>query len=375
MTAYGRIDKVPDATLAVCSPSTHTVVRVIRGAADGGGQEITPALAHTTTLAPAKAARVSRPASQTRAHTVGKLVDNDASLQVTVPVRGCGVPDVHPAATVLAIWWGHKVGIVESATILRVCDDCVVLLTASAKVVLLEVTGHLIKPVTRGVVSWLLSSKKEKDVPVVEIVDHVGGIEHLGDAGVDVLPSLLQGVLAGGELGIVDVVEVEILSTVWSVVRDEGVTTIPVFMSENVVAPGNGGVTNGRTRRETVVVRIWVVGDGQGVPAQGTGKFVVVLGFGGATAFAWVVDTPLENVVSCEAPVLPGNGSVGIGSPVDDGDDLVRRVGRDGGLVPIVFHLNFELPNEIEVGGSTVRNLDIGQTSLDGVDGFGDVVD
>ena len=95
----------------------------------------------------------------------------------------------------------------------------------------------------------------------------------------------------------------------------------------------------------------------------------------GAVAFAWIVDTPLEDVVGRGTLVLPGNGSMGIGGPVDNRDNLVRRVGRDGSLIPVVLHLNLKLPNQVEVDGITIRDLDVGQTSLDRVDGLGDVVD
>ena len=71
---------------------------------------------------------------------MGKLVDNDTSLQVTIPVGGSGVPEVHPAATVLAVRWGHEVGIVESAAVLSIGNDTIIFLATSTKVVLLEVT-------------------------------------------------------------------------------------------------------------------------------------------------------------------------------------------------------------------------------------------
>ena len=71
---------------------------------------------------------------------MGKFVDNDTGLQVTVSVRVSTVPEVHPAATVLAVGWGHEVGVVESTTVLSIGNDAIIFLTTSAKVVLLEVT-------------------------------------------------------------------------------------------------------------------------------------------------------------------------------------------------------------------------------------------
>jgi len=111
------------------------------------------------------------------------------------------------------------------------------------------------------------------------------------------------------------------------------------------------------------------------VPAQRTGELVVVLRLDRAVAFAWVVDTPLEDVIGRGNLVLPGNGSMGIGSPVDNRDDLVRRVGGDGSLIPVILHLNLELPDQVEVGAVAIRDLDVGQTSFDRVDGLWDVVD
>jgi len=93
-------------------------------------------------------------------------------------------------------------------------------------------------------------------------MNHVGGIEQLCDSGVDEFPSLLQSILAGGGLGIVYPVELEILSTVWSVIGKIFVFTLPIFMGEDVVTPGDSGVTNQRTARKTDVGREWVVGDG-----------------------------------------------------------------------------------------------------------------
>jgi len=81
------------------------------------------------------------------------------------------------------------------------------------------------------------------------------------------------------------------------------------------------------------------------VPAQRTGELVVVLRLDGTVAFAWVIDAPLENVVGRGSLFLPGNRSMGIGSPVDHGDNLVGRVGRDSSLIPVILHLNLELPN------------------------------
>jgi len=98
-------------------------------------------------------------------------------------------------------------------------------------------------------------SREGGDIPIVEVMNHVGGIEQLCDSSVDEFPSLLQSILAGGGLGIVYEVELEILSTVWSVIEEIIAFTLPIFMSEDVVTPGDSGVTNQRTARETNVGR------------------------------------------------------------------------------------------------------------------------
>lgn len=75
-------------------------------------------------------------------------MNDNASLQVSVPVRVRSVPEVHPAATILTIRRRHEVGIVITAAILSIGDDGVVLCASTSKVVLLEVTGNFIKTIS-----------------------------------------------------------------------------------------------------------------------------------------------------------------------------------------------------------------------------------
>ena len=105
-------------------------------------------------------------------------------------------------------------------------------------------------------------SREGGSIPVVEVMDHVRGIEQLCDSSVDEFPSLLQSILAGGGLGFVYEVELEIFSAVWSIIGEVFVFTLPIFMSEDIVTPGDSGVTNQRTAYNTGVGREWVVGDG-----------------------------------------------------------------------------------------------------------------
>ena len=101
---------------------------------------------------------------------------------------------------------------------------------------------------------------------MIEIVYHIGGIEQLGNGGVDVLPSLIHSVLpaASGGLWVVNIVEFEVRSTVRSVVEDIGSLALsahPVPLGENVVTPGDGSAAP-VTVIGTSVGRVWVIGEG-----------------------------------------------------------------------------------------------------------------
>ena len=111
------------------------------------------------------------------------------------------------------------------------------------------------------------------------------------------------------------------------------------------------------------------------MPTPRAGARIVVLRLNGPVALAWVVDAPPEDVVGRSTLALPGDRNVGIGDPINHRDDLVRRVGRDSSLIPVILHLNLKLPDEVEVGGGAIGDLDVGQTSLYGVNRIGDIVD
>jgi hypothetical protein len=76
-----------------------------------------------------------------------EFVNNNPSLQVPIAIWRSSVPQIHPAASILTIWWCHEVGVVESTAILSVCDDSVILLTPTTKIVLLEIAGNLVKAI------------------------------------------------------------------------------------------------------------------------------------------------------------------------------------------------------------------------------------
>lgn len=75
-------------------------------------------------------------------------MNDDASLQITVPVGvGC-VPEVHPAASILTIRWSHEVCIVVSTAVLGIRNNRVILCTSSSEVVLLEVARFLVEAIS-----------------------------------------------------------------------------------------------------------------------------------------------------------------------------------------------------------------------------------
>jgi hypothetical protein len=77
-----------------------------------------------------------------------EFVNNDSGLQVSVTIRTSSVPQVHPAAPVLTIWRSHEIRVVESTTILSVGDDRIILLTATAEIMLLEIASNFVKAVS-----------------------------------------------------------------------------------------------------------------------------------------------------------------------------------------------------------------------------------
>ena len=124
------------------------VVEIIKSAEDVLGHRIGPALTHTTALAPAETARVSRSTSETRAQAMAQLMDNDTGLEITVAVGVGGVPEVHPATTVLTVRWGHEVCVVVTTAVLSIGNHTVILLATTTEVVLLEVARFLIETIS-----------------------------------------------------------------------------------------------------------------------------------------------------------------------------------------------------------------------------------
>ena len=163
--AYKRVRVVPNPAILVGSPGAHRKVRIISVAANGGSKEIyeaesvsvsssyklvftSPTLSHSAAFTPSKTSRIRGTASQPDAETMRQFVNNDPGLQIPIPVRVRRLPQVHPAPTILPIWWGHEVCVIISGTVLGICDDSVALLATTSKVMLLEVARDFVKPIT-----------------------------------------------------------------------------------------------------------------------------------------------------------------------------------------------------------------------------------
>lgn len=112
------------------------------------GIPTSPALAHSATFAPPKTPRVRRTASQADTETMGQFVNNNAGLKIAIAVRVRGIPQVHPAPTVLPVGGSHKVGIIISGTVLGICDDRIPFHATTSEVVLLEVAGDFVEAIT-----------------------------------------------------------------------------------------------------------------------------------------------------------------------------------------------------------------------------------
>jgi hypothetical protein len=80
----------------------------------------------------------------------------------------------------------------------------------------------------------LVSPLRGTGVPVVQVVDYVGGVEELRDGSVDVLLRLLEGVGFIRLFGLVRVVEGLSFTSVRAIVVDIGVLALPVLLSKDL---------------------------------------------------------------------------------------------------------------------------------------------
>lgn len=288
----GRVENGTDTGGVVVDPGAHGVVGStgVGGLeTDGRGEEVTPALTHTTGLDGVQAVGVGGTTGQASGQTVGVLVDDDAGLEAAVAAGSRLGPEVHAHAPVGAIGGSEEVGIVGSRAVLGEEDDKVVTGTALALVVDLEVTGGL--------------GEAES---VQQVVVVVGSVVELGDGGIDVGGR-------GGQAGGVLVVEV-VRGAGGAVVGKVSSAAAGVGLSNAVVATGGG-----------------VVGRAVAVPGQRRGREIPGVGDQDAVALGGIVDTPrVDAVVGQVGDVVDNTLNLGTGGRIDVGQQpVLRDVGLD----------------------------------------------
>lgn len=189
------------------------------------------------------------------------------------------------------------------------------------------------------------------------------------------------------------------------------------YRATHIVTPGSREEANIissvvlQTLKRVAVIGCRVVGSGDRVPAKRTSSLVVGVLDKVPLALLRVVDAPAPNLVHRVASGILGDRSESIGrvagpavlagavlllavrcvvgDPVDDVHDARRETGIDVRLVPVVLHLDDELPHEGEDGGLVLgaaavvrallglglaRSLDVGEGGLDGGNGRGDAL-
>lgn len=113
--------------------------------------------------------------------------------------------------------YSHKISIVESSAILREYKNCIVLSSALAEIVLLEVTAAFVK-----------------SVGVQQIMVHIDHVEQLGNRqvrvldGLDVLPARLRWICAIGE------VKDKTGTAIWAFVVFPVSAAIPIFVCNDL---------------------------------------------------------------------------------------------------------------------------------------------
>ena len=164
-----------------------------------------------------------------------QFVNDDTSLEISITIRvGCA-PEVHSATTILTIRWRHKVGVVVTATVLGISNDSVVLSTSTTEIVLLEVPRNFIETVSKNPISSQHYFRDDQEgIPVIQIVNHVGGIEKLRHSSIDVFLSFVKPVGTVLCLGRVGVIKDQVGSSFWTVVVDPIVPTFPILVSKDL---------------------------------------------------------------------------------------------------------------------------------------------
>jgi hypothetical protein len=145
--------------------------------------------------------------------------------------------------SVLTIGRRHKVGIVETTAVLSIGDHGIVLLATTTKVVLLEVARNFVKTVSFVGAKQSTQTAKKKggdELPIVEVVHHIGNIKKLSNARVDVFPSFVDSIAPVGDLRLILEIKHPVLSTFRPVVVHPIECTFPILMCKylNKKKPG-----------------------------------------------------------------------------------------------------------------------------------------
>lgn len=250
---------------------------------DQGSNGISPSFTHTTSFAKAETTTVGGTTGKSGRETMTVFVDDNTSLEVTIPPGSGDVPHIHSHSGHGSVGRSHKVGtgdqrklrvtwvrvnlLVESGPILGVEDDGITTSPTFTKVVGLEVTRELIETES-----------------VEQVMVHVAGVEELGDDKVDVLfggETFRLSILVNKDHAIVD----------GSVVVHKVRLSFPVFMGDTIVTSGSvedGGVVGGGVHTVDVerVGRGWDL-----VPSEGGSYSVPWLDLDRDISEGRVVDT------------------------------------------------------------------------------------
>jgi hypothetical protein len=161
------------------------------------------------------------------------------------------------------------------------------------------------------------------------IMDHVAGIEELGNSEVNIA---LGGNPGAVRRELVGIVEDEVLSTIRAVVVQPVRAALPILMSENVITNGSRVVDDGASG--DALVAPWVLRSGERVPAKRRCNLIIGRDLKGAVTANRVVHSPLPNIVAA-CDLLRRD--AGIRRPIEDLDDAGGVRCRDGSLVPVLF--------------------------------------
>lgn len=262
-------------------------------------------------------------------------MDNNTSIKRTVSHRSTIVPKVHPHATRLTIGRSRELRIVQTRSILRHKNNCIVTDTSSVVVVSLEVT------------SLLIESKSMENIVVL-----VGSVEELSGGCVAVLSRvcLSEGVLVleGVRLG------------VGAVVVQVCASTGGVSLGDTVVAAGSGVVAGAVT-----VPSEWREGKVLGVlDYRARSRSGIVNTPGADTRLAFFHDTSKSNLLN-----LVRSLSV----VINNSNNLISLGSIDIRQQPVIKDISLNSPSKLQL--SVIDEIsELSLRLADGTRGAGELV-